>query len=192
MRVEVRNVRSAPGIRRYFTLAPSLAASMITLVLRCFQIVVRIMERSAADKNRWELNGQLRYGNASNYKFNPTAPCTIHGVTEVWMIYKCPVDASSDKLRAKYENAALEFLFPVENYILVVGTNSLMYLNKHCALCNGVVNYTDEQSVLWPSGLKFKFKVYSRFKVNLNSLSKFNLNKYKKKYTPKSISSRLN
>ncbi len=74
--------------------------------------------------------------------FNPTAPCTIHGVTEVWMIYKCPVDASFDKLRAKCENAPSQFSYPVENYIPVVGTNSLTYRNKHCALCNGMKNYT--------------------------------------------------
>ncbi len=58
------------------------------------------------------------------------------------MIYKCPADASFDKLRAKCENAPSEFSYPVENYIPVVGTNSLTYRNKHCALCNGVKNYT--------------------------------------------------
>ena len=61
---------SAPGIRRYLTMAPSLVASTITLVLRCFQIVARITERSAADKNQRELNGQLRCGNASKH-LNP-------------------------------------------------------------------------------------------------------------------------
>ncbi len=74
--------------------------------------------------------------------FNPIRPCAIRGVTGVWMIYKCPVDASFDKLRAKCENAASEFSYPLENYIPVVGTNSLTYRNKHCALCNGVKNYT--------------------------------------------------
>ena len=76
--------------------------------------------------------------------FNPIWPCTIRGVTGVWMIYKCPasVDTSFDKLRAKCENAPSEFLYPVENYIPVVATNSLTYRNKHCALCNGVKNYT--------------------------------------------------
>ena len=72
--------------------------------------------------------------------FDPIQPCKAFGV---WMIYKCPasVDTSFDKLRAKCENAPSEFSYPVENYIPVVGTNSLTYRNKHCALCNGVKNY---------------------------------------------------
>ncbi len=76
--------------------------------------------------------------------FKPIWPCTIRGVTGIWMIYKCPasVDTSFDKLRAKCENAPSEFSYPLENYIPVVGTNSLTYRNKHCALCNGVKNYT--------------------------------------------------
>ena len=76
--------------------------------------------------------------------FNSIWPCTIDGVTGVWMIYKCPasVDTRFDKLKAKCENAPSEFSYPVEDYIPVVGTNSLTYRNKHCALCNGVKKYT--------------------------------------------------
>jgi hypothetical protein len=58
------------------------------------------------------------------------------------MISKCPTNTSFDKLRGKCENAPSEFSYPVEDFIPVVGANSLVYRNKHCALCNGVGNYT--------------------------------------------------
>ncbi|CAB4014831.1 G- coupled receptor Mth2 [Paramuricea clavata] len=73
----------------------------------------------------------------------PSAPhCHIVGPTGFWMISKCPANTSFDKLRGKCENAPSEFSYPVEDYIPIVGANSLMYRNKHCALCNGVENYT--------------------------------------------------
>ena len=39
-------------------------------------------------------------------------------------------------LRAKCENPPLKFSYPVEDYIPVVGIDSVSYWNKHCALCN--------------------------------------------------------
>ena len=71
-----------------------------------------------------------------------TLYCDIVGPTGFWMISKCPANTSFDKLRRKCENAPSEFSYPVEDFIPIVGANPLMYRNKHCALCNGVENYT--------------------------------------------------
>ena len=98
--------------------------------------------------------------------FQPIYPCIVVGAPGVWMIHKCPADATLDKLRAKCENISAKFSYPAEDYIPVVGTDSVSYRNKHCALCNGVENFTSwdvrvEAHVVPPthmdldSGLKF-------------------------------------
>jgi hypothetical protein len=63
--------------------------------------------------------------------------------TGVWMISKCPADWCFDELRTKCENVPLLFSgHPVEDFIPVVGVTYETCRNKHCALCNGVENYT--------------------------------------------------
>ena len=74
--------------------------------------------------------------------FDPVWPCIVGKVSGAWMIYKCPADTNFDELREKCENPPLTFSYPVEDYIPVVGNDSAMYRNKHCALCNGVESYT--------------------------------------------------
>ena len=76
------------------------------------------------------------------FSWSPTSPCSNEGVTGVWMIYRCSVKWPFDKLRTKCENAPSEFSYPVEDFIPVVGETGETYRNKHCALCNGVNNYT--------------------------------------------------
>ena len=66
--------------------------------------------------------------------------CRVIGV---WMISKCPADWRFNELRTKCENASPSFFgYPVEDFIPVVGATEETYRNKHCALCNGVENYT--------------------------------------------------
>ena len=67
----------------------------------------------------------------------------IMGMTGVWMISKCPANWPSDKLRTKCENVPSEFSYPLEDFIPVVAAKGETYRNKHCALCNGVENYTE-------------------------------------------------
>ena len=74
--------------------------------------------------------------------FDPIWPCTIGVISGAWMIHKCPADTNFDELREKCENPPLHFSYPVEDYIPVVGIDSAMYRNKHCALCNRVERYT--------------------------------------------------
>ena len=68
--------------------------------------------------------------------------CTIRGVTGVWMAYKCPTDWSVEESRSRCENAppkfSLQFSYPIEDHIPVIGTNGYTF----CALCNGIENYT--------------------------------------------------
>ena len=66
----------------------------------------------------------------------------IEGTTGVWMISKCLANWPSDKLRTKCENVPSKFSYPLEDYIPVVAAKGETYRNKHCALCNGVKNYT--------------------------------------------------
>ncbi len=63
----------------------------------------------------------------------------IIGMTGVWMISKCPANWPSDKLRTKCENVPNV----VVDFIPVVATKGETYRNKHCAMCNGVENYTE-------------------------------------------------
>ncbi len=58
------------------------------------------------------------------------------------MISKCSENWHSDKQRTKCENAPSGFSYPVEDVIPVVEAKGKTYRNKHCALCNGVENYT--------------------------------------------------
>ena len=72
--------------------------------------------------------------------------CSIEGVTGVWMVYKCPTDWAIEELRSRCENAppkfSLQFSYPIEDHIPVIGTNGYTFRNKFCALCNGMENYT--------------------------------------------------
>ena len=88
--------------------------------------------------------------------------CSIEGVTGVWMVYKCPTDWSVEETRSRCENAptkfSLQFLYPIEDHIPVVGTNGYTFRNEFCALCNGMKNYTAwdlrvSSPVLPPEGL---------------------------------------
>ena len=63
-------------------------------------------------------------------------------VTGVWMISKCPADWRLNELRTRCENVLSNFGYPVEDFIPVVGATGETYRNKHCAVCNGVENYT--------------------------------------------------
>ncbi|XP_028412604.1 uncharacterized protein LOC114535506 [Dendronephthya gigantea] len=64
------------------------------------------------------------------------------------MIKKCPADVSFNSLRPKCENATSDLSYPVEDFLPVVGTNSITYRNKYCALCNGVKNF-----MMWDLGV---------------------------------------
>ena len=72
--------------------------------------------------------------------------CFIEEVTGVWMVYKCPTDWSVEESRSRCENAppkfSLQFSYPIEDHIPVIGTNRYTFRNKFCALCNGMENYT--------------------------------------------------
>ncbi len=59
------------------------------------------------------------------------------------MISKCPANWPSDKIRPKCENVPSELSYPLEDFIPVVAAKGETYRNKHCALCNGVENYTE-------------------------------------------------
>ncbi|CAB4019547.1 Cadherin EGF LAG seven-pass G-type receptor 1 [Paramuricea clavata] len=69
--------------------------------------------------------------------------CLMAGPIGVWMISKCPADRPFEELRTKCENNPLSFFgYPVEDFIPVVREKDETYRNKHCAVCNGVENYT--------------------------------------------------
>ena len=69
----------------------------------------------------------------------------ITGVTGVWMVTKCPTDWFVEKSRSRCENAppkfSLQFSYPIEDHIPVIGTNGYTFRNEFCALCNGMEKY---------------------------------------------------
>ena len=94
--------------------------------------------------------------------------CTIRGVTGVWMAYKCPTDWSVEETRSRCENAppkfSLQFSYPIEDHIPVIGTNGYTFRNQFCALCNGMENYTAwnlgvSSPVIPPEGLDLNSKL---------------------------------
>ena len=94
--------------------------------------------------------------------------CIIQGVTGVWMAYKCPTGWSFEESRSRCQNASanfsLQFSYPIENHIPVIGTNGYTFRNKFCALCNGMKNYTAwnlgvSSPVLPPEGLDLNSKL---------------------------------
>ena len=96
--------------------------------------------------------------------------CTIEGVTGVWMVYKCPPDWSVKESRSRCENAppkfSLQFSYPIEDHIPVLGTNGYTFRNEFCALCNGMKNYT-----AWNLGVSSP--VLPPERLDLNSKLKF-------------------
>ena len=94
--------------------------------------------------------------------------CSIQGVTGVWMVYKCPTDWFVEESRSRCENAppkfSLQFSYPIEDHIPVLGTNGYTFRNEFCALCNGMENYTAwnlgvSSPVLPPEGLNLNSKL---------------------------------
>ena len=94
--------------------------------------------------------------------------CSIEGVTGVWMVYKCPTDWSVEESRSRCENAppkfSLQFTYPIEDHIPVIGTNGYTFRNKFCALCNRIKKYTAwnlgvSSPVLPPEGLDLNSKL---------------------------------
>ena len=94
--------------------------------------------------------------------------CSVEGVTGVWMVYKCPNDWSVKETRSRCENApptfSLQFLYPIEDHIPVIGTNDYTFRNEFCALCNGMKNYSTwnlgvSSPVLPPEGLDLNSKL---------------------------------
>ena len=94
--------------------------------------------------------------------------CSIEGVTGVWMVYKCPTDWSVEESRSRCENAppkfSLQFSYPIEDHIPVIGTNGYTFRNKFCAFCNGIEKYTAwnlevSSPVLPPEGLDLNSKL---------------------------------
>ena len=92
----------------------------------------------------------------------------IQGVNGVWMVYKCPTDWSVEKSRSRCENAppqfSLQFSYPIEDHIPVIGTNGYTFRNQFCALCNGMKNYTAwnlgvSSPVVPPEGLDVNSKL---------------------------------
>ena len=82
--------------------------------------------------------------------------CHYSGVTGVWMVYKCPTYWSVEEVRLRCENAppkfSLQFSYPIEDHIPVIGTNGYTFRNEFCALCNGMENYT-----AWKLGVSTPF-----------------------------------
>ena len=94
--------------------------------------------------------------------------CTIEGVTGVWMVYKCPTDWSVEESRSRCENAppkfSLQFSYPIEDHIPVIGRNGYTFRNQFCALCNGMENYITwnlgvSSPVIPPEGLDLNSKL---------------------------------
>ena len=94
--------------------------------------------------------------------------CSIEGVTGVWMVYKCPTYWSVEESRSRCENAppkfSLQFSYPIEDHIPVIGTNGYTFRNKFCAFCNGIEKYTAwnlevSSPVLPPEGLDLNSKL---------------------------------
>ena len=94
--------------------------------------------------------------------------CSIEGVTGVWMVYKCPTDWSVEESRSRCENAppkfSLQFSYPIEDHIPVIGTNGYTFRNEFCALCNGMKKYTAwnlgvSSPILPPEGLDLNSKL---------------------------------
>ena len=96
--------------------------------------------------------------------------CHYSGVTGVWMVYKCPTYWSVEELRLRCENAppkfSLQFSYPIEDHIPVIGTNGYTFRNEFCALCNGMKNYT-----AWNLGVSTPFLPPEG--LDLNSKLKF-------------------
>ena len=94
--------------------------------------------------------------------------CSIEGVTGVWMVYKCPTDWSVEESRSRCENAppkfSLQFSYPIEDHIPVIGTNGYTFRNEFCALCNGMKKYTAwnlgvSSPIVPPEGLDLNSKL---------------------------------
>ena len=68
--------------------------------------------------------------------------CNLYGPSGIWMIANCIRNWAFDETRKRCENVASEkFFFPVEDFLPVVGKNGFTYRNRHCAECNGEMNY---------------------------------------------------
>ena len=84
------------------------------------------------------------------------------------MAYKCPSDWSVEESRSRCENAppkfSLQFSYPIEDHIPVIGTNGYTFRNEFCTLCNGMENFITwnlgvSSPVLPPEGLDLNSKL---------------------------------
>ena len=105
-------------------------------------------ERQCGPQNRVTPEKTESIWQCVEFKWSPVHPCKIEGVTGVWMITKCPASKSFNTVKPKCENATSDLSYPIEDFLPVVGRNSITYRNKYCALCNGVKNFT-----MWEVGV---------------------------------------
>ena len=106
--------------------------------------------------------------NCVDWTWDPS--CSIEGVTGVWMVTKCPTDWSVEETKSRCENAppkfSLQFSYPIEDHIPVIGTHGYTFRNEFCALCNKMENYT-----AW--NFKVSSPVLPPESLDLNSKLKF-------------------
>ena len=123
---------------RWFFRIEGVVVTTIALALRFSQIAVLTTKNIAVHRN-WPKR-KLPSGNVSIGDGTRVAPSKGHA--GVWMAYKCPTDWSVEESRYRCENAppqfSLQFSYPIEDHIPVIGTNGYTF----CALCNGIENYT--------------------------------------------------